>query len=205
MDDALSRILALPATALLIGSVLIVSLWAWLFEPARRAMILIPFQVAHRGQVHRLLTAGWVHTNLWHLAVNMLTLWFFADKTMSVLGMTRFLVLYLSAVVVAFIPTTLLHRNDPGYTTLGASGAVAAVMISAVLLHPKLKLYLIPFPFAVPGLIFAIGYVAYSLFHSYSAGDGINHNAHLSGAVYGAALTYLFEPARVERTVRTFF
>jgi membrane associated rhomboid family serine protease len=205
MDDALSRLMKLSAPKLLIGSVLIVSLWAWLFEPARRAMSLIPFRVRHRAEIHRLLTAGWVHSNLWHLAVNMLTLYFFADQTMAVLGVERFLLLYVSAVVVAFVPTTLRYRDDPGYITLGASGAVAAVMISAVLLHPKLKLYLLFLPVPVPGLLFALCYVAYSLWHSYSEGDGINHDAHLSGAVYGAALTYLFEPARVERTVKTFF
>jgi membrane associated rhomboid family serine protease len=205
MDDVLARILAQPPWALLIGSVVILSLWAWLFEPARRAMILLPYRVRHHGEVHRLLTAGWVHTDLWHLFVNMLTLYFFASKTMQVLGAARFFVLYLSAVVVSFVPTTLRHRDHPGYATLGASGAVAAVMIAAVLLHPKLQLSLMFVPVPVPGIYFALGYVAYSLWHSYSAGDGINHDAHLSGAVYGAAITYLFEPARVERTVRAFF
>jgi membrane associated rhomboid family serine protease len=92
--------------------------------------------------------------------------------------------------------------KKPEYTSLGASGAVAAVMFSAILLVPKLKLYVMFIPVPVPGLIYALGYLAYSVWHSYHAKDNVNHDAHFTGAAYGALLTYLFEPARVERTLR---
>jgi membrane associated rhomboid family serine protease len=95
--------------------------------------------------------------------------------------------------------------RNPNYRSLGASGAVAAVMFSAVLLNPKLKLALLFLPIPVPGLIFAFAYLAYSIWHSYDSGDGINHDAHLSGAVYGAIFTYAFEPARVERALKSLF
>lgn len=204
MDKALAQILALPAEALLIGSVLVISLWGWLFRPAQRALMLLPSRVA-RGEVHRLLTAGWVHADVWHLAFNMLSLHFFAGQTVKVLGVPRFLVLYVTAVVAGYVPTTLRHLRNPAYASLGASGAVAAVMLAAVLLHPRLRITILFFPQPVPGLVFAIGYLVYSLWHSMSAGDGVNHDAHLSGALYGALLTWIFEPARVERTVRAFF
>lgn len=203
MNDVLARILDLPAPTLLIGSVLIVTLWGWLYEPVQRRLILNPYRVRTHGEVHRLVTAGWLHANVLHLGANMLTLYFFADQTIRVLGATRFLILYVSAVIVAFIPTTLRHMRDPGYNSLGASGAVAAVMLSAILLHPKLRLYLMFLPIQVPGLVFAAVYLAYSVWHSYGARDHVNHGAHLSGALYGALLTYLFEPARVERTLKT--
>jgi membrane associated rhomboid family serine protease len=205
MHDAPARILALPAPTLLIGTVFIVTLWGWLFKPVQRALMLNPFLVRERGQLYRLLTAGWVHADLSHVGLNMLMLYFFTEKTVGVLGAPRFIVLYVSAVVVAFIPTTLRHMREPGYNSLGASGAVAAVMLSAILLHPKLRLYM-PFSSApLPGALFAVGYLAYSLWHSWSAADNVNHDAHFSGALYGALLTYLFEPARVERTLRTLF
>jgi membrane associated rhomboid family serine protease len=205
MNDVAARILALPASALLIGSVLIVSVWAWIFAPIRRAFVLVPFRVRHHGEVHRLLTAGWVHGDFWHLAFNMLTLYFFADRAMNVLGATRFLVLYVTAVVVAFVPTTLNHQRDPGYSSLGASGAVAAVMVSAILLNPKLKLFLMFLPIQVPGPIFAACYLGYSALRSYGSGDGVNHDAHFTGALYGGLLTWIFEPARVERTIHAYF
>jgi membrane associated rhomboid family serine protease len=205
MDAALVQLVALPAPALLIGSVLVVSLWGWLFPPAQKAMILVPYRVARDGQIYRLLTAGWVHGGLTHLGLNMLTLYFFAGQSARVIGPTRFVLLYVTAVVVAFIPTTLRHRRDPGYGTLGASGAVAAVMFSAILLHPKLKLTLLFIPVPVPALVVALLYLAFSAWHSHDTGDGINHNAHFSGALYGSLLTWIFEPARVERTLRTLF
>lgn len=204
MSDALTRILALPATTLLIGSVVVVSVLGWLSDSLKGALLLRPYLVRSRGEVHRLLTAGWVHADVLHLAFNMITLFFFAEKVTSALGVGRFLLLYFTAVVAGFIPTTLRHRREPGYGSLGASGAVAAVMFSAILLFPKLKLMLLFAPIPVSGPVFAAVYLAYSAFGSFAGRDGVNHGAHFSGAVYGALLTYLFEPARVERTIRMF-
>jgi membrane associated rhomboid family serine protease len=205
MNDPLTSLLTLSAPALLIASVVIVTVGAWIFPAARRAMILVPYRVVRHGEIHRLLTAGWLHASFAHLALNMITLYFFADKALRPLGPPRFLALYVSAVVVAFLPTTLRRQGDPGYSSLGASGAVAAVMLSAILLNPKLKLFFFFFPIAIPGPIFAAGYLAYSMLHSLRSSDGVNHAAHLSGALYGAALTWMFEPAKVERTIRMFF
>ena len=205
MNDLPAHLLALPVPILLIASVAIVSLLGLASEPVRRALILSPYQVRKNGHVHRLLTAGWVHADFSHLAFNMFSLYFFTEQTIRVLGVTRYLVLYVTAVIVGFIPTTLRYMRKPNYSSLGASGAVAAVMFSAVLLVPKLKLQLMFLPIPVPGIVFAVAYLAYSAWHSVAAGDDINHDAHFSGAIYGALLTYLFEPALVERTVKSFF
>jgi membrane associated rhomboid family serine protease len=122
-----------------------------------------------------------------------------------VIGVVRFLFLYVTAVVVGLIPTTLRHLREPGYVSLGASGAVMAVVFSAILLHPKLKFYVLFIPVPVSGAMFAAVYLAYSIWHSLGRGDGVNHEAHVAGALYGSLLTYLFEPTRVERTLRTLF
>ncbi len=205
MNATLANILDLPVPALLIGTVLIVTLWGWIFPPVQRALMLNPYRIGRHGEVYRLLTAGWLHSGVMHLAFNMLTLYFFAGQAAQVLGSGRFLILYLTAVIVAFIPTTLLHRRDPGYNSLGASGAVAAVMFSAILLHPRLRLTLFFVPVPVPAIMVAVAYLAYSVWQMLGSRDDVNHAAHLSGAVYGALLTWLFEPARVERTLRTLF
>lgn len=204
MQGTLARLLPSSVPAVLIASVVLVSLAGWLYQPMQRALILQPYRVK-QGQVHRLLTAGWVHADVSHLAFNMFTLYIFAGRAVQGLGATRFLVLYISAVVVAFIPTTLRYLQKPGYGSLGASGAVAAVMFSAILLHPKLELQLLFIPIPIPGILFALAYLAYSAWHSRGAGDDINHDAHFSGAAYGAIITYLFEPARVERTLKQLF
>ncbi len=205
MDQRLlTWLLALPGEYALILSIAVVSLLGMVIGPLRRALMLIPVRVAH-GQVYRLLTAGWVHANLAHLFFNMLALHFFAGQTMQVVGVTRFLVLYVTAVVVAFIPTTIRHRRNPVYASLGASGGVAAVMIAAILLHPRLQIRVPFLGEPVRGGVLALGYMAYSFLHSYSESDNINHDAHLSGAVYGALLAWVFEPARVERSLRGLF
>jgi membrane associated rhomboid family serine protease len=205
MNDTLARGLALPISVTLIASVALVSVLGWLIKPVQRALILTPFLVRQNWQVYRLLSAGWVHTNVSHLVFNMLSFYFFAEPAMRVLGATRFLVLYLSAVIMAFVPTTLRHMRNPKYNTLGASGAVAAVMFSAILLNPKLELYVMFVPIPVPAAVFAGGYLAYSAWQAYRAVDGVNHSAHFAGALYGAMLTYAFEPTLVVGAIRKLF
>ena len=194
--------ISLTVATAVIASVALVSVAAWVSKGIWRALILNPYLVRERFQVHRLLTAGWIHADASHL--NMLTLYFFADRVLSVLGPTMFLVLYVSAVVVAHLPTTIRHMGNPKYNSLGASGAVAAVMFSAILLHPTLTLNLFG-AIAVPGLVYALGYLAYNALSAYRARDGINHDAHFAGAIYGSLLTYVLEPTRVTRTLHALF
>jgi membrane associated rhomboid family serine protease len=195
----------LSISILLIASVVIVSIAAWAIAPLRSALVLSPFVIREKGHVHRLLTAGWVHADVTHLAFNMLTLHFFANEVARVLGPFRFLLLYVTAVIAAFVPTTLRHMRNPRYVSLGASGAVAAVIFSAILLRPGLRLSLLFLPIPVSGFVYGLGYLAYSAWHSYRGRGGINHDAHFSGAIYGMLLTFAFEPERAMTTVRTFF
>ncbi len=197
--------LPLTVPMLVIASVVVVSVLAWIIKPLKRALILNPYLVVERLQVHRLLTAGWVHADATHLLFNLLTLYFFADQLLRALDPTRFLLLYVSAVVIAHVPTTIRHRKNPKYNSLGASGAVAAVMFGTILLYPKLKLGLMFLPIPIPGIAYAIGYLAYSAWSSYRNRDGINHDAHFAGAIYGSLLTFAFEPARVTRTLQNLF
>jgi len=194
-----------PVHILLIATIVIVSLIGMASESVKHALVLNPYRVRHKGHIHRLLTAGWLHGDFGHLVFNMITLYFFSGEVLRVLGPVRFLALYISAVIMGYVPTTLRHMNNPKYNSLGASGAVAAIMFSAVLLIPKMKLYLMFLPIPLPGIVFAIGYLIYSFWHSRGASDGVNHDAHFFGAVYGALFTVAFEPARVERTIKNFF
>jgi membrane associated rhomboid family serine protease len=190
---------------ILIASVVIVSVIAWMIKPLKAAFILHPYSVRERYHVHRLFTAAWVHADTTHLLFNMFTLYSFGDSMVKAIGVVRFLVLYLTAVPVAFLPTTLRHSKNPKYASLGASGAVAAVMFGSILLYPGLKLTLLFIPIPIPGIAYALGYLAYSAWHSWRGKDGINHDAHFSGAVYGAIVTFIFEPQRVMYTVQHFF
>ena len=195
-----------PVLVLLVASVVIVSAAGWASKGLRNAFVLWPYGVKRQKQVHRLLTAGWVHADPGHLFFNMLTHWFFAPSVMAVLGIPRFLILYVTAVVVAFIPTTLRFMNKQNYSSLGASGATSAIVFSAIVSVPGIRVGL---PFVpglfLPGWLYGILYVGYSAYHSWRSKDGINHDAHFSGAIYGALLTFVFEPSRVQRTLQSMF
>ena len=202
---AVTPALELSVPMIIIASVVVVSVLAWIIKPLKYAFIMSPYLVVHRFHVHRLLTAGWLHADASHLLFNLLTLYFFGDQVVKALGPERFILLYVTAVVIAHVPTTIRHRNNPKYSSLGASGAVAAVIFSAILLTPGLKLSLLFLPIPIPGYAYAFGYLAYSAWSSYRARDGINHDAHFAGAIYGSLLTYALEPTRVARTISTFF
>lgn len=195
-----------PVLLALVASVVIVSVIGWTSKALRSAFVLWPYGVKRQKQFYRLLTGGWVHADAGHLFFNMLTLWFFAPSVLTILGTARFLILYVTAVVVAFIPTTIRFMNKQNYSSLGASGATSAIVFSAICTVPGLRVGL---PFVpglfIPGWLYGILYVAYSAYHSYRSKDGINHDAHFSGAVYGALLTFVFEPTRVQRTLGSLF
>jgi membrane associated rhomboid family serine protease len=197
--------ITLTVPMLIIASVVVVSILAWIVKPLKRAFILNPYLIRERLQLHRLVTAGWLHADATHLLFNMLTFYFFADQVVKALGPARFLILYMTAVVAAHIPTTLRHMKNPKYNSLGASGAVAAIVFSAILLYPDMKLSLMFLPIAVPGFVYALCYLAYSAWSSYRARDGINHDAHFAGAIYGSLITFAFEPDRAMRTLHKIF
>ena len=190
---------------LVIASVVVVSVLAWIIKPLKRAFVLVPYLIREKHQFHRLLTAGWLHADVSHLLFNMLTLWFFADQVVKALGPIKFLFLYVTAVVVAYVPTTIRHSKNPKYGSLGASGAVAAVVFSAILLYPDMKLSLMFLPVFVPGYVYAVCYLAFSVFSAWRARNGINHDAHFAGALYGVLLTFAFAPERSLATVHRFF
>lgn len=116
------------------------------------------------------------------------------------LGGFGFVAFYLSAIAVAIFPSYLAHRNDANYASLGASGAVSAVLFAYILLAPWHMLYffgVVP----IPAIIFAILYTAYSIYAQRRARDNINHSAHLWGGLYGVGVTIALEP----RLVKLFF
>src|SRR3954468_24987420 len=110
---------------LVIASVVAVSFLAWAVKPVKRAFILNPYLIRHELQVHRLLTAGWLHADASPLLFNMLTVYSMPSKVLRARGPVRFTILYFTSVLVPHIPTTIRHMNNPKYNSLGAWGAVS--------------------------------------------------------------------------------
>ena len=108
------------------------------------------------------------------------------------IGKVGFLLFYIAGIIVSEIPSYIKHRNNYQYRSLGASGAVTAVLFSFILLAPWQTLYVFFLP--VPAIIFAALYVGYSIYMDRKGGDNVNHSAHLWGAVWGIAFTLLMDP-----------
>jgi len=140
----------------------------------------------------RFITNGFIHADLGHLAFNMFSFYMFGDfveKYFIVLfnekGKTLYLAMYLTALIVCLIPTYIMQRNNKHYRSLGASGAVSAVVFAGVFLDPTIKIGLFIIPPIIPGFIFGPLYLLMTIYMSKRGGDNINHSAHFWGSVWG--------------------
>ena len=158
--------------------------------------LLNPYQARRRKRLAPYLSYGFVHADFTHLLFNMITLFFFGrameDFFAPHFGGFGYYVFYLGGIVVSVLPSALPNRNNPNYATLGASGAVSAVLFAYILLQPLSLLFIYFVP--VPAILYAIGYVAYSIYLDKRGGDNVNHSAHLWGAAYGVLFTIVLEP-----------
>jgi membrane associated rhomboid family serine protease len=170
------------------------------------ALIFWPPAISMRRQYYRFLTCGFIHADLMHLAFNMITLYFFGRGLelyyMGRLGLQHyyFTLLYLSAIIVANIPSYLKQRDNYNYRSLGASGGVCAVLFAFILIDPWETLQLFGLV-DVPAIAYAVLFLAYTIYMSRRGGDNVNHDAHLWGAIYGVVFTIIAHP----RVVNTFF
>ena len=183
-------------TILLIAITAIVSWMALHNRALIDRLILWPPAIHRRHQYDRLVTHGFVHADLQHLLFNMITLYFFGRLVEQVfvprVGHLGFVLFYLSAIVVAILPTYAQHRHDANYRSLGASGAVSAVLFAFILMQPWSMIFVFFLP--MPAIVYAVLYVGYSIWKDHHGGDNINHSAHLWGAAYGVMCTLLVDP-----------
>ncbi len=162
-------------------------------------LIFYPPSVA-RGQFYRFFTHGLIHADVAHLGFNMLALYSFGEVLEKVVFAHNcyfgdkawwfYIILYLGGLLVASIPDMIKHRNDYHFRSLGASGAVTAVIFSNVILLPKMG---IGFPFlpgvSIPGYIYGVIYLGISAYLDKRGGGNINHGAHLWGGIFGIVFT----------------
>jgi membrane associated rhomboid family serine protease len=191
-------------TFILIGLTVAVSLLAFNNARLKQQLVLWPPAVRRKKEYWRLLSYGLVHADGMHLFFNMFTLYMFGQfmevYLTSRIGPLGLPLLYLGGLIVSILPSYLKHQNDPNYYSLGASGAVSAVLFAFVLLRPGATIYLLVIP--VPALIFGVAYLAYSWYMDRQSNDNINHSAHLWGAGFGLLFMTLLEPGLVGGLLR---
>jgi len=134
----------------------------------------------------------------------MFTLYFFGRIMEHILGPVYFLGLYLTALLVAGIPSVIKFRKDPNYATLGASGAVGGVLFAYIFLFPLESIYLLFIPIPIPAFVFGILYLIYSMYESKQDRGKINHEAHIAGAVWGIVYLVAFVPNTIDHFLTVF-
>ena len=184
-----------PITYALVAITCVVSWIAFNNRKLADRLILWPPAVHKNKQYDRLVTYGFLHADFMHLLFNMITLFFFGpqiEMLMGQVGVWVYPLFYLSALVVSILPSYLKNQKNPNYLSLGASGAVSAILFAYILVRPWsiIGVFFIP----MPAILFAVLYVGYSIWMDRRGGDRINHSAHLAGAAYGILFFLIMEP-----------
>ncbi|MEO7013773.1 MAG: rhomboid family intramembrane serine protease [Dokdonella sp.] len=184
------------ATYLIIGITCVISFLGFKNEKLISDLILWPPAISRGKQYYRLLTYGFIHADGQHLLFNMVTLFFFGrlieQFVTGYIGTLGYVAFYLSAIVVSILPTYMKNIGNPAYRSLGASGAVSAVLFAFVLLQPWATILIFFIP--CPAIIYAVLYIAYSIYMDRQNKDNVNHSAHLWGAAYGVLFLLAMEP-----------
>jgi len=196
-------------TLIIIIITVLVSIAAFMNDKIFNDFIFDPPAVTYDKQWYRFLTCGLIHADYLHLAFNMFAFYSFGDivERHFVLlfhekGKLFYLLLYITSLFACLIPTYLKHKTDNYYRSLGASGAVSAVIFAFIMLNPLQGLNLLGIrQLELPAFIFGFLYLVISSFLGKKGAGGINHSAHIFGALYGIAFliatSYLFSDYHV--------
>ncbi|HUC81341.1 MAG TPA: rhomboid family intramembrane serine protease [Flavisolibacter sp.] len=182
----------LTITLILVIITSLISISAFSNHKMMDDLIFYPPAVTRRKQFYRFFSCGLIHADWGHLIFNMLALYLFGkaveesfvemfDKT----GRYIYLFMYVSALIVSLLPTYFKNKDNYQYRSLGASGAVSAVIFAGLMLAPETEVFIFFIPIPIPGFIFAPLYLIISAFLDKRGRDNINHSAHIWGAIYG--------------------
>jgi membrane associated rhomboid family serine protease len=170
----------------------VTSISAMYSEALMDKLIFHPYTVHQHKEWYRFFTSGFIHADFMHLAFNMFSFYMFGDYVeqyftmiFGASGGTFFIILYISSLLICLIPTYLNHYKQYHYQSLGASGAVSAIVFAGIFLQPTMQIGFFIIPSIIPGFIFGPIYLALTAYLSKKGQSGINHSAHLWGSIYG--------------------
>ncbi len=190
-----------PSTLLLIVTI-VISFLAFQDRRILQRFILSPFAVVHYKQWYRVITHAFIHADWMHLLFNMIAFWSFGKVVVLYFGHIsnnphlHFYLMYFIAIVISSTQDLIKQKDNPDYFSLGASGAVSAVIFSAIFFDPwsKILIFFIP----CPGILFGVIYLIYSSYMGKKGGDHINHSAHFYGSVLGFLYPLVMHPDAIQ-------
>ncbi len=189
-----------PASLALLVLTLAVSL-AGLYANPRiiEANLFRPARLRRGRDWHTAVTSGFIHGDVPHLAFNMITFFFFGLPLERHIGTVPFVILYAIGLLASHAGTFVKHRDNPAYASLGASGAISAVLFAFIVYFPTYSIFILPLPVPIPAPLFALAYVVYSWYSARRATGRINHDAHLWGALSGLVFVAVTDPGAWQR------
>ncbi|WP_420712342.1 rhomboid family intramembrane serine protease [Pedobacter sp. SL55] len=180
---------AAPVASIIFIFTLITSIYAFNHTDLFGKFMLHPYSVAKGNKLYTFITSGLIHADWMHLFFNMFTFFFFAFKLETMIGHWQFGLLYIVSLILSDIPTAIRHKDDYRYSSLGASGAISAVLFSYILFQPLSMIGVMFIP--MPAIVFGVLYLVYCVYMSRNSRDSINHDAHFFGAITGLILTVI--------------
>nr|WP_068886895.1 rhomboid family intramembrane serine protease [Pedobacter panaciterrae] len=186
-----------PVASIIFVFTIITSIYAFNDPGLFGKFMLHPYSVSRRHKVYTLVTSGLIHADWMHLIFNMMTFFFFAFQLEAMIGSWQFGVVYFMGLILSDIPSVIKHKNDMWYNSLGASGAISAVLFSYILFQPFSSMIIFPLPIPIWAIIFGPLYLLYCVYASRQSRDNINHDAHFFGALAGLIVTVLIVPGAI--------
>lgn len=166
----------------------------------RSKLMFTPYIIDRDKQYYRFITSGFIHADFLHLLFNMFVLWMFGGYVEQIfvaiygtVGYGIYLALYILGIIISDIPSFIRHKDEPHYNALGASGGVSSILFSFIMFDPLQDLCLYGL-ICLPGFIWGVLYIVYSVYMSKQKRDNVNHDAHLWGGIFGIVFTAIAVP-----------
>ncbi|MBC7745789.1 MAG: rhomboid family intramembrane serine protease [Flavobacterium sp.] len=189
-----------PVASIIFIFTVITSIYAFSNPTVYGKFMLHPYSISRGERLYSLITSGLIHKDWMHLIFNMISYFFFAfqlEKTfvsLSTWGHLQFAVLYLVSIVLSDITSIIKHKDHFWFNSLGASGAVCAVVFSYILFYPLNLMIIFPIPIPIWAVVYGFLFLGYCWYAARDSRDAINHDAHFYGALTGILITIIFHP-----------